>query len=138
MTNCCIPSDSSPAHPKHSICPVNGKEYAFVSPITILHHIKEPWKWSPSNQGYYFCDDAQCEVVYFAQDNSSITQSSLRTQVGIKEQTISSLICYCFGITKSAAANKNIKNFVIKSTKEKACACSTRNPSGRCCLKDFP
>ena len=36
------------------------------------------------------------------------------------------------------AANKEIKDFVIKSTKEKTCACTTRNPSGKCCLKDFP
>jgi len=30
-----------------------------------------------------------------------------------------------------------IKAFVVQQTKEKLCACESRNPSGRCCLADF-
>jgi len=138
MTQCCPSSNTSQKHPSHHTCPINGKRYNSVSPTTILHHIKEPWKWSSSEQGYYFCSDPNCEVVYFAQDNLTIAKSSLRTKVGIKEKMASSLICYCFGVTNEKAKNKDIKDFVIKKTKEKSCACETRNPSGRCCLKDFP
>jgi len=138
MTQCCTSSNASQSHPKNYKCPVNGKPYNSVSPTTILHHIKEPWKWSPTKQEYYFCDDPDCDVVYFAQDDSTISKSSLRTKVGLKEKTPSSLICYCFGVTRNTATNKDIKAFVIKNTKDKTCACTTRNPSGRCCLKDFP
>ena len=116
MTQCFSSSNTSQSHPKNYKCPVNGKQYNSVSPITIMHHIKEPWKWSPSKQGYYFCDDPDCGVVYFSQDDSTITKSSLRTKVGIKEKTASSLICYCFGVTNNIANNKHVKDFVIKNT----------------------
>ena len=137
MTNCCSSSNNTQKHPKKHKCPVNGKLYKSVSPTTILHHINEPWNWRNNQQGYYFCDDPECEVVYFGEDGSAINKSSLRTELGIKENKDDSLICYCFGITKAASSSQNIKEFVIKSTKDKICACLMRNPSGRCCLKDF-
>ncbi len=138
MSQCCSSSDTPRTYPKRHRCPVNSMQYVSVSPTTMLHHLLAPWAWQPVEQGYYFCDDPECDVVYFAQDDSTITRSSLRTKVGIKEKSDSSLICYCFGISKKDASNKSIKDFVIKSTKEQSCACATRNPSGRCCLKDFP
>jgi len=137
MANCCSSSDKQQAYPKNYICPVNGKVYKSISSTTILHHINEPWKWKNKEQGYYYCDDPECSVVYFGEDNSIIKKSSLRTYVGIKENHPNSLICYCFGVTKSASVSPSIKEFVIKSTKNKTCSCVTSNPSGRCCLKDF-
>ncbi len=137
MTNCCSLSDKSQAHPKKYNCPVNGKPYTSVSSTTILHHINKPWDWDNKAQAYYFCDDPDCEVVYFGEDDSIINKSSLRTEVGIKEKNTESLICYCFGVSKTKAVSQKIKKFVIKSTKDKICSCSTSNPSGRCCLKDF-
>ena len=137
MTDCCNSSDRSQAHPKRHRCPVNGKTYTGVSPATILHHVNEPWNWRYKEQGYYFCDDPDCEVVYYGEDDSTISKKELRTAVGIKENNADSMICYCFGITRSASASPLIKEFVIKKTKDGTCACSTRNPSGRCCLKDF-
>jgi len=137
MTNCCSSSDNSQMHPKKHTCPVNSKSYKSVSSATILHHINEPWNWHNKQQGYYFCGDPDCEVVYFGEDDSIISKSSLRTKVGIKENDASSLICYCFGVSKTASSSSQIKEFVIKNTKDKTCSCSTRNPSGRCCLKDF-
>lgn len=137
MTKCCSTSNTTHTVPKKHECPVNGKPYRSVSPTTILHHISEPWNWINKPQGYYFCDDPDCEVVYFGEDNSIINQSSLRTEVGIKSNKASALICYCFGVTRSASLSQHIKEFVIKNTKEKTCSCSIRNPSGRCCLKDF-
>ena len=138
MTQCCTSSKTKQSHTKKYRCPVNGKQYAAVSSTTISHHILEPWKWLHTKQNYYFCDDPECDVVYFGQDDTTICRSSLRTKVGIKEKTGSSLVCYCFGVTKNNASNKNIKDFVIKNTKEHTCTCDTRNPSGHCCLKDFP
>ena len=137
MTNSCSSSSNTQVHPQKYKCPVNGKSYKSVSSATILHHIDEPWNWQNKQQGYYFCDAPDCEVVYFGEDNSIINKSSLRTEVGIKENKTNSLICYCFGVSKSASTSQHIKEFVIKNTKDKTCACTTRNPSGRCCLKDF-
>ena len=77
--------------------------------------------------------------MYFGQDNSVIKQSDLRTKVGVKDKSEQAIICYCFGVTKDEAYRyPDIKTFVIEQTKKKICACESMNPSGKCCLKDFP
>ena len=139
MTDCCNATRSTNTPPRKFPCPANHKEYSGVSATTILHHIKRPWDWDNKSQSYYFCDDPDCDVVYFGQDNSVITRQALRTPVGKKEQADTSLICYCFGINlRDAKTNRTLKEFVIHQTANHACACTVRNPSGRCCLKDFP
>lgn len=139
MSSCCASSCSSGYRPAKHHCPVNGREYKEVSATTILHHINSPWAWSNAAQAYYFCDDPDCNVVYFGQDDSVIEKSGLRTPVGKKEKSPGALVCYCFGVTEhEAIENPEIRAFVQQKTKEHACACETRNPSGKCCLKDFP
>jgi YHS domain-containing protein len=136
MTDCC---ESSCNPPRKFRCPVNGKEYGSVSVKTILHHINEPWKSVLESKAYYFCSDAKCDVVYFGQDNSVIKKNELRSKVGIKQNIPGRTICYCFGVSYSAAKENNtIVNFVKDKTKKALCSCETSNPSGQCCLKDFP
>jgi hypothetical protein len=118
---------------------VNGKEYKGVSRKTILHQIKTPWLWNSRQQNYYFCEDPECDVVYFGQDDSVIRKSELRMKVGIKEKSDDALVCYCFGVTaQDAATIPEVKAFVMGETKGHVCECEARNPSGKCCLKDFP
>ena len=120
-------------------CPVNGREYDEVSVKTILHHVKQPWSWKEKRQRYYFCDDPECDVVYFGQDDSMVCKSSVRTPVGIKEKSDDALVCYCFDVTASAAtAYPATKAFVIEKTREHLCECEVCNPSGKCCLNEFP
>ncbi|WP_426416181.1 putative iron-sulfur cluster-binding metallochaperone [Aestuariirhabdus sp. LZHN29] len=139
MSDCCSTSCSTTAFPKRHVCPSNGKEYGFVSPETIKHHIKAPWAWVAKDQGYYFCSDPDCSVVYFGQDNSVIEKASVRTEVGVKENSDGSLVCYCYGVTRAEAkSNSSIRQFVIEETRQNHCACESRNPSGRCCLGEFP
>ena len=139
MTKCCNTSEPTHVYPKKHVCPVNCQEYNEVPSSTVMHHISEPWRWQHKEQGYYFCNDPDCNVVYFGQDDSIIETSSLRTRVGIKEQSEMALICYCFGINKQQALKKpETKAFVIEQTQKQNCSCTTSNPSGRCCLKDFP
>ena len=143
MSDCCSANNSAKVNttPNKHICPVNGKPYTKVAEHTLTHHLKHPWLFNhDTHQNYYFCDDPECDVVYFAEDNSTITKSQIRTSVGIKEpNNDNALVCYCFGVTfAEARKNKAIKDYVVNMTKQKKCACDTRNPSGRCCLKDFP
>lgn len=138
MSDCCSHScATNETHHKHR-CPVNGVEYKAVSEKTVLHHIKEPWHWQGKNQSYFFCDDPECDVVYFGKDDLVIDKTEVRTTVGVKEISSDALVCYCFGVTVNEAATQpDVKLFVIEKTKAHFCECEARNPSGRCCLKDF-
>jgi hypothetical protein len=79
-------------------------------------------------------------VVYFGEDDSTILSAEMRTVVGIKDpQNEMALSCYCFDVTHAEAQDHPaIKQFVVEKTKSGACSCESQNPSGRCCLKDFP
>ena len=139
MNHCC--SQSGPSHqaPKKLACPVNHKDYIRVPLKTILHHLKQSWNYTLIEQAYYYCDDPDCEVVYFSEDNSVIKKSELRTPIAAKEKYQDAFICHCFGVSlEDVTLNPDIKEFVIQQTKQGNCSCETSNPSGRCCLKDFP
>ena len=136
MSDCCLKSNQKI---KHQACPENNKEYGEVPYKTILHHLKEPWNLTLKEQTYYFCADPDCDVVYFTYGNTTIKKDQLRTKVGSKETADDALICYCFDVSRAAAqTDEKAKAFVIEQTKKSLCSCSTRNPSGKCCLKDFP
>ena len=107
---------------------------------TVLHHLKHPWvNTPPIEQIYYFCDNPECNVVYYGQDDSVIEKERIRTLIGVKEHSEHALICYCFDINRGEAFNNpDAKMFVKEQTKLGSCSCKTFNPSGKCCLKDFP
>lgn len=139
MSDCCGVGDVTVDVPMKHRCPVNGAEYGRVHVKTILHHIREPWTVPVTDQGYYFCSDSNCDVVYFGQDDSVYPKSVIRTKVGIKDSGPEELVCYCFGVTRrEAERNSTIKEYVVAKTKASLCSCETSNPSGRCCLKKFP
>ena len=139
MTDCCDSKTSSRNSPKKARCPVNGKEYGSVGFKTVLHHLAKPWSKEVKAQLYYYCTDTNCDVVYFGEDQSVIEKSALRTKVGIKEASPESPVCYCFGVSYAAAKDDGrAKEFVAEMTKQSLCSCETSNPSGRCCLKEFP
>ena len=138
MSDCCSVSCGTKQHRKQR-CPVSGGECSGVSTKTMLHHIWMPWAWAEKSQEYYFCEDPNCDVVYFGEDGSAFTKAELRTPIGVKEAAEDAPLCYCFGISKADfAKNPSLRDFVIEKTKNGLCSCETSNPSGRCCLKDFP
>ena len=139
MTNCCSSSGCGDTYPKKHRCPVNGDEYLEVSARTIAHHIKDAWNWQKTANHYFFCNDPSCDVVYFGDDGSAILKSQLRTPLGLKKTSDDALLCYCFGVSKKDfLAAPATRDFVVAQTKAGLCSCDTSNPSGRCCLKDFP
>lgn len=106
---------------------------------TIVHHLTEAWIWQPTANRYFFCDDPACDIAYFGDDGSTILKSQLRTRIGLKDTTDDALLCYCFGVSKrDFQSDPDTRDFVVAQTKAGQCSCDTRNPSGRCCLKDFP
>lgn len=138
MSDCCS-SSGKKTHPKKGTCPLDGYEYLEIPVSTIIHHIAKPWAWDDQGETYYFCDNPDCDVVYFSVTNQIITRTQLRTDVGQKDLSDSATLCYCFGLTRGEfLLDKGTKAYVVDQTKNKTCACDSRNPSGRCCLKDFP
>ena len=138
MTDCCQSHNTGANPPARYRCPANGKLYHSVALRTVLHHVAEPWHKQLRPQAYYFCSDADCDVVYFGEDDSVIAKSELRTRVGAKEKSPERMICYCFGVSEAdAAKDDNAYKFVKQQTRQSQCSCETSNPSGHCCLKDF-
>jgi hypothetical protein len=142
MTDCCSVTTSDRTPPKTAVCPRNGRTYAGVERRTVLHHVCQPWARALAHQGYYFCDDANCDVVYFGEDQSLLIRSDLRGDVGQKSHGPDKTLCYCFDINAADIQAEDVyaqaRAFVIEQTRNATCNCAVRNPSGRCCLKDFP
>ncbi|PCI37668.1 MAG: hypothetical protein COB46_13150 [Rhodospirillaceae bacterium] len=135
--SCC--SSTPKTQPKKLPCPSHGGNCNEVALSTLNQHIKQPWELGFHDRRYFFCDDAACDVVYFADDGWQAGQGDVRTPVGQKDATGAATLCYCFGVTRrDVLADPAIKKYVMDQTKNKACACSTQNPSGLCCLKNFP
>ena len=139
MSDCCSTTEYKAAHPKKRCCPENGIAGTEVTAKTISHHLKQAWKWKDEGVRYFFCSDPGCNVVYFGENDSVITKDQLRTKVGVKETSNDAPACYCFGVSKADAINDpGIREYVMAQTKHAQCSCDVSNPSGRCCLKDFP
>lgn len=86
---------------------------------------------------HYFCGNRDCEISYFNPEGNRYSLIVLRPET--RTALANEMICYCYGIDKETALNEpDAKVFVIEQTRSRACACESRNPSGRCCLKDFP
>ena len=134
MSSCCSsPSETKPKISKLD-CPSCGKKCLHVSFKTMQHHIKQPWSYPFSEEQYYYCGNPGCDAVYFSATNKIIHVSEIRPPSKDED-----LICFCFGITRSdSTINKGLKDFVVEKTKSSMCSCEMVNPSGRCCLKDFP
>ena len=139
MTDCCTSQCQDKSKTSRPDCPVCGQKCLTVSVKTIWHHLRQPWLHKLTGQQYYFCKTPSCHVVYFSEGSTIINQSDIRTAIGIKQQSDDALICFCFGVSRAeAVTNRHAKEFVRQQTKASMCSCDTANPSGRCCLKDFP
>lgn len=142
MSDCCSSSCESQTKetPRKHVCASCGNNYLEVPYSTVLHHVRKPWIKEITKQTYYFCANPDCDTIYFGLDDSVIKKAEVRTQIAVKEpDNDNALICFCFDISNiEAKTNTQAKTFVAEQTKNGVCSCTTHNPSGRCCLKDFP
>jgi len=135
MADCC----GNNTQPGKAVCPGHGGACREVAWRTVLHHIRAPWCAPLTNQRYYFCEAAGCPVVYFGEDGERFEREALREPVGQKARGQEDMLCYCFDIRYGEAVNDAaLKAYVVEQTAAGLCSCDIRNPSGRCCLKDFP
>ncbi len=139
MMACC--SQTSVSRTRRGVCPVNGQSYRQVSVRTLQHHLSRPWQRELPDQVYFFCTDPDCEVVYFGDDGRCFSRDQVRTDVGQKVRSAAGMLCYCFDIRRQdlkGAFAMGLREYVLRQTREGRCNCVVCNPSGRCCLQDFP
>lgn len=130
--DCC-----SSASWRQADCPLCGESCREVSQQTMFYHLNIPWTQDPDPVAHYFCGNRDCEITYFNQNGNRYTRIVLRPET--RTALANDMVCFCYGIDAETARNEPpAKGFVIEQTRNKACACDSRNPSGRCCLKDFP
>lgn len=140
MSDCC---GSARTTTSKTICPACGGVGRAVGIETLLHLLRQPWQREPEAGDYLFCASEGCAVVYFTADGSrTIPADQLRVEVGQKGSALERPLCYCFDIRHLDVADpterERLRQWVIRRTADRQCQCTTRNPSGRCCLADFP
>lgn len=141
MADCCSVKQRSEAPPTMT-CPVSGKRSKQVALLTVKSLVRHLPFGMPTTQ-FYFCEDPECDVVYFPLDPAgpAFRRGDLLVRVGVKEKDDPVLVCCCFGVTRGeiqeevlrtgrSAAPERIKAEV----KAGNCACEVKNPSGKCCL----
>ena len=82
----------------------------------------------------YFCTNDECDVVYF-QGSYTFDNSFLIRPTAQKSKDPKATVCFCFGYIREDIDKKSYEEYRRK--KELGCACSLRNPSGKCCAKLF-
>ena len=147
MGNCCLPgSEEVRADAKQvAQCPSCGAAAKPVARITLMHQVVAPLNQKLPSDAFFFCSGAACKAVYFSEGGVVIDSSQVRWAVGQKSTDADRMICYCFGVTHSGVMEEIeqtgcscSKTFVVEQTRLKNCACEIRNPSGKCCLREFP
>jgi len=105
----------------------------------MLHQVQFPDNQGIAEGDYAFCTNCDCDTGYFSALNM-IPKTLLRA-FHVNQHA---MLCHCFDVSESdyrtALADGNakvIKGFVVQQTKDKLCACESRNPSGHCCLASF-
>lgn len=136
--SCC----SGKAASQQLACPGCGGSAATVPAVTLQHQLTQPWRLHLDADHFFFCEQTGCDVVYFSAGGTVFHTDALRQPVGQKSTRQDRMLCYCFDIRYSDLADaetaRKCRDYVINETRADHCACEQRNPSGRCCLRDFP
>lgn len=146
MTRCCSTNATEVKTSKRQTaeCPRCSNRMQPVERIVVMHQVAAPLNQTIPSDQFFFCSDATCPVVYFTKAGFVIETAAIRGEVGQKSTDENRMICYCFDITYrrvmeeiEQTGHSASNAFVVEQTKLKNCACEIRNPSGKCCLKEF-
>lgn len=141
---CCLVTEVTDA-PLRADCPQSKTSSRKIQRRTVEHLIKPELVGSISNSQYYYCDDANCTVVYFSQDGSgTFTRSDLQVAVFAKDPGKDVNVCYCYDWTRGRieeeieeTGTSTVSRVVAEKMKADSCECDIKNPKGTCCLGDI-
>jgi len=144
MSDCCTVNAKTGPAPAVMACPVNGARSKQVDMLTVSSLVRQLPLGMP-NIEYYFCEAADCDVVYFPFNSQAplFRRADLLVRVGSKETEDPIPVCYCFGFTRediqkeiTEAGESTVADRISAEVKAGNCACEVKNPSGKCCLGD--
>ncbi len=141
---CCLVTEETDA-PLRAICPRSGTGSIKIQHRTIEHMVKPELVEQIVDSQYYYCANADCEVVYFSQTGTSeFTTEDLRLKVFAKDQGKDVYVCYCFDWTRGRIEEEiretgvsTASRDVAEKVRAKLCECDIKNPKGVCCLGDL-
>ena len=142
MSDCCSASTKTDTAPAVMPCPVNGARSKQVGVLTVRSLVRQLPLGMPNTE-YYFCEAADCDVVYFPCDPQApvFRREDLLVRVGAKEKADPIPVCYCFGFTRKDIQDEiaktgysTVADRITAEVKAGNCACEVKNPSGKCCL----
>jgi hypothetical protein len=142
MSDCCSASAKAGAVPEVLACPVSGVRCKQVNMLTVKSLVRELPLVMP-NTRYYYCEDQECDAVYFPLDPESpiFYREELNVRVGAKEKADPIPVCYCFGFSRkdiqyeiAETGCSTVGERIAAEVKAGNCACEVKNPSGKCCL----
>jgi hypothetical protein len=147
MGDCCLGKVEDARQEKLKVleCPQCQGLMKPIDRNVLIHQVMAPLNQSIPVEIFFFCSKTNCRAVYFSPSGFVVETTDMRYEISEKLASEERTICYCYGITYRQVVNEikkdghsTSKEFVVEQTKLKNCACDVRNPSGRCCLKEFP
>jgi hypothetical protein len=142
MSECCSVKPTN--WPAVLYCPVSGRRSKQVDLLTVRSLVRQLPLAMPAT-AYYFCDDPNCDVVYFPSNPGApiFGRSDLLVRIGAKEKDDSIPVCHCFGFTRGdildeirRTGRSTVGEQISAEVRAGNCACEVKNPSGKCCLGD--
>ncbi|MCA0454838.1 MAG: hypothetical protein LCI00_12770 [Chloroflexi bacterium] len=123
-------------------CPITRTKGKKVGGATVKSMLSVSLRTVQDKQ-YYFCREANCDVVYFSEDGDQLFYThDIRERVYQKEpHNPDVLICYCFHHSLGAIQQElestgktSAVDDINVGIQSGQCACDWRNPQGDCCL----
>jgi len=125
-------------------CPESKSCGRPVKSITVSSLVRPEHRAIVAQRTWSYCGDAACDVVYFAENGTTLRKSDLVVRVGQKETDSPRTVCYCFGHTRESIRDEllqtgtcGVVDAVAAKVRAKECSCETMNPMGTCCLADL-
>ncbi len=140
---CCLVTEKTPA-PAKAECLISKTFSRKVQRRTLEHLLKAEKVGSIQNVQYYYCNDPECNIVYFSNENVPLfTIDDIKIKVFTKDKGDDVNVCYCFDWTRGRIKDEiehtgsSTASFQIaKEIKNGNCTCDIKNPKGECCLGD--